>query len=209
MWSCVENAWDKLGLLYEFLPHSLPEYKTNMPFDPALASHLSGAFGPGFETVFQSLGNETGPSGGTIAEFKKRMRKGKRSKSRSRKGKLGGGRSRKSRSARRHAEFDYNPRTGKLHYTWRSRRSASRSRSPLRRRGLMGGEAGVAAALPADAVSSDMGPAGGAMEAGSSRWIEFVRAYAKQHGCSYKRALKMAAPKWRSLKRKVKGMSPH
>ena len=47
------------------------------------------------------------------------------------------------------------------------------------------------------------------MEAGSSRWIEFARAYAKSHGISYKKALKMAAPKWRSLKRKVKGMSPH
>ena len=50
---------------------------------------------------------------------------------------------------------------------------------------------------------------GGAMEAGSSRWIEFARAYAKSHGISYRKALKLAAPKWRSLKRKVKGMSPH
>lgn len=64
----------------------------------------------------------------------------------------------------------------------------------------------VAALVPAPAPAT---VEGGAMEAGSSRWIEYVRAYAKRHGVSYKRALKLAAPKWRSLKRRVGGLHPH
>ena len=77
----------------------------------------------------------------------------------------------------------------------------------------MGGEtqAQVQAPAPVDPAVESTAPAiaAGTIDAGSSRWIEYVRAYAKQHGVSYKRALKLAAPKWRSLKRRVSGLHPH
>jgi hypothetical protein len=171
--------------------------------------HLQEALGPGYEVIFKSLAAESapGPAGGTIESLhKRRGRRGKKSrKSRS----LSGGRH------RRHSpKFDYNPRSGKLHYHW-SRGSRSRSRKSSSR--LRGGAAESPSISNLDLhvsqqqeVVSSAQPAGGQVSAGArSRWTEFVKAYSRKHKISYKEALSKAAPSWRSAKRRAKGLSPH